>query len=122
MAGMYSTEDLEWQVFSDGLETKEDFPASEFLEDFPALENLEDFPVMEFTLALEDGRELTCEAVGIFGNDAAQYIALHPKEDQEGLIHILKMVQGDEDELLLLPVEDDKERMEAESEFYRMFS
>ncbi len=122
MAGMYSTEDLERQVFSDETEMPEDFPAPEVPEEFASLEVPEDFPALEFTLALEDGGELVCEAVGIFGSEAAQYIALHPKEDTEGLIHILKMARGGEDELLLLPVEDDGERIEAESEFHRMFT
>lgn len=131
MAGIYRTDDLEQMVFSgeDGEsagigtdEEQEDEALRTFLKEELAAGVPESFPTLELELTLEDGRTLLCEAAGIFlANEEKQYMALHPKEDTEGLIHILEMAEGEDDALLLLPIEDEGEREEAEQTFYRLF-
>lgn len=121
---MYRTEDLEQLVFADG-EPDEETTLRDALEQELSPGVPEEFPALEFTLNLEDGRTLVCEAFGIFAavyeGAERQYIALHPKEDTEGLIHLLRMEPGEDDELLLVPMEDDGEQQEAEQAFYRLF-
>lgn len=133
MAGIYSTEDLEQMVFSENESEEPDSRTAAQPDEEEALRTFlkeelsagvpEGFPTLELELTLEDGRNLVCEVVGVFlVQSGKQYMALHPKEDTEGLIHILEMAEGEDDELLLLPIEDEGEREEAEQTFYRLLA
>lgn len=115
MERFYETEDLESAVFgSDAIE------APDAVEDPEDLAEAADLPSLELELTLEDGRRLACQAVGVFLAGEKQYIALHPKEDTEGVIHILELARGEDDQAKLLPVEDEQELEEAARAFYHM--
>ncbi len=126
----YSTEELEQMVF----EPAEPLEQPDWEEEQRTREELEsnlrealdagmpeDFPTLEFELTLENGELLTCEVAGLFEEGEKQYMVLHPKEDTEGLVHILEMVQGEEDELRLLPISDEEEYKRAASRCYELF-
>ncbi len=62
------------------------------------------------TLTLEDGSEVCCRAAGIFMEDGKEYIALETGGDE---LQIMALVQGEDDGISLLPIEDDAEREAA---------
>lgn len=122
MERFYETEDLEKEIF--GIEEPENAePEDPELEALrKLLENEEDteFPVLELGLELEDGQTLVCEAVGVFAEGERQYIALHPKGDEKGTIHVMRLEEGPEDDAKLLPIEDEDELNAAAGAFYRL--
>jgi len=63
-----------------------------------------------FTLTLEDGREISCPAAGIFMENEKEYVALEMEGEE---ILIMALSEGEDDSICLLPVEDDAEREAA---------
>ena len=121
MERFYETEDLESAIFGPGeISGPDAMDAPDAAEAPEDLAEEADLPSLELELTLEDGRRLACQAVGVFLAGEKQYIALRPKEDTEGLIHILELAQGEDDQAKLLPVEDDRELEEAARAFYHM--
>ena len=83
---------------------------------------LEDFPALELTLELVDGRVLEYELAAVFLHGEKEYAALHPKSDSEGLIHIMELLQGENDEIELKQIESEEEIVAVYDTFYSMFS
>lgn len=83
----------------------------------------EDFPPLMVDLITEDGNRLRYEAMGVFLVGDCQYMALHPEgEAREGEIpvELMRYTKGPEDELVLLPIEDEEEFAAASQAFYQM--
>lgn len=78
-----------------------------------------DFPALELELTLEDGEQLTCEVVGVFLEGEKEYMALHPKGNEEDLVHLMILEQGEDDSICLLPIEDEAEMEKAALAFHR---
>lgn len=126
MRKLFDTADLEAELFegeqTETLETEVDitYEEAEDLEVGFSEEDIDDFPALEFSLTLADGRILDYEAVGIFIHEEKEYMVLHPKTDTDGIVHLMELIQGEDDEIQLLPVKD--EDFEAVSEtFHRVF-
>lgn len=111
---LYETAELEAELF-DGSAELENFSEEEYIE------NLEDIPSLELTLELADGRTLIYELAGVFIHEEKEYAALHPKTDTEGIIHLMELAQGEDDELRLLPIADDEWDAVSNS-FYKYMS
>ncbi|MBE5972298.1 MAG: DUF1292 domain-containing protein [Lachnoclostridium sp.] len=117
MKKLFEIDELEQQVFAD--ETNQVFVSE---EEVNISEDPDSFPALEFILTLEDGQILEYEAVGIFLLGEKEYMALHPKTDEDGVIHIMNLTQGDDDEIQLSPVEDEEEFEAAAETFYRLIA
>ncbi len=102
----------------DGEWSPEELP-SEILQELSD----EDFPPLMVSLVMEDGSRLRYEAMGIFMVGDCQYMALHPEgEAREGDIpvELMRYTKGPEDELELLPIENEEEFADASRAFYQM--
>ena len=119
MARLYETEDLEATVFSEE-GNLEDFDFDK-ISDEKFQTGMEEFPALELTLELTDGRTLEYEVFGVFICGEKEYVALHPKTDTEGIIHLMELTAGEDDEIKLLPIEDDAEMEAATAAFYEHF-
>lgn len=116
MGRLYETDDLEALIFSG----EEDYVAYEELSDEELQVSAEDLPALEFTLELSDGRILEYEVFGVFICGEKEYVALHPKTDTEGEIHLMELTGDENDDIRLLPVEEDE--MDAvTAAFYEYF-
>lgn len=114
MERFYETDDLEKAIFgTESDEREEEWTGGTFKEDV-------ELPALELELVLEDGNTMLCIARGVFLAGEKQYIALQPKEDTEGKVHILELTEGENDEAKLLPVEDEEEFKAAAKAFYHM--
>lgn len=100
MARLYETAELEAKLFEDSAKL-ENFSDEEYIE------SIEDFPALELTLELADGRTLEYELAGVFVHDGKEYATLHPKTDTDGIIHLMELTQGEDDEIKLLPIADE---------------
>ena len=78
-----------------------------------------EFPALELELELENGQTLKCQVVSVFLAGEKEYMALHPVEDTEGMIHIMILEQGENDDIRLLPVEDEAELERAALAFHK---
>ncbi len=108
-------EALESQIFDageDGEETQAQLPE----EESPWQEDIQE-PVM-MAITLEDGTELECRVEGVFLEGGKEYIAL---ETDQGEIQIMELGQGDEDEILLIPVAGEEEQAQVVQAFIRLF-
>ena len=108
MSRLFETSDLEAAVFSQ----------TEMIETEPDT----DFPALELELTLEDGQILLYETVGMFLVGEKEYVALHPKNDEENMIHIMKLNQGTDDEIQLSQITDEHEFEEAAAMFYSLIA
>ncbi len=83
----------------------------------------EDFPPLTIDLVTEDGRRLSYEAVGVFLAGGQQYMALHPTDgarEGEIPIELMRCLEGEEDALVLEPIDDEKEYEAAAEAFHRL--
>lgn len=126
MKTFFDTEFLESQVFGEGEAEYEeenritDGDRSDPDAEEEEIEEAEEIPV-ELTLNLEDGRTLCCRVSGVFMEQEKEYIALEADgNEDEGMIFLMGLSQGEEDELRLRPLEDEEEREAAFSAFFRM--
>ena len=87
-----------------------------------SMEDLEEFPALELTLELADGRTLEYELAAVFVHKEKEYVGLHPKTDTEGLIHIMHLMQGEDDAIVLNQIEDEEELNEAFNVFLGLFA
>lgn len=112
MKQLFGMEDLEAEIF-DAKEAALDMSEEELDMSEEELEvseaDLEEFPALELELELMDGRSLTYEVVGVFVYEEKEYAALHLKTDTEGTVHVMQLLPGENDEIRLLPIEDDEE-------------
>ena len=131
MKYLYGTTDLEAELFSENIMTEEEFQEENYdiseeaaetmlLEDLSP-ESLDDFSALELTLELADGRSLEYETFGVFVHENKEYVALHPKTDMEGTIHLMELTSSENDEIELLPIEDDEEYEAVAAAFYQVF-
>ena len=61
------------------------------------------------TLTLEDDTVIECDVVAIFPAGERQYIALLPKEDEDGDVFLYRFTELENDEIDLESIEDDEE-------------
>lgn len=121
MKHLFDTDQLEAAIFSAEeaeASIKPEIEEPEVLDEA----NPEDLPALELTLELADGRSLTYEVIGVFVHEEKEYAALHPKTDTEGEIHLMQLLPGENDEIRLLPIEDDEELNAAADAFYRLIA
>lgn len=129
MKRLFGTADLEAELFAEEGSQAEEYAAGEYeisdaeaegmaMLDGLSEEDMADFPALELSLELTDGRILEYEAIGVFVHGEKEYMALHPKSDTEGTVHLMQLLPGENDEIRLLPVEDDQEFAEASEAFY----
>lgn len=114
MAKLYETAELEAELFEEAIEI-EDFSYEEMTEDSEGL------PALELYLDLEDGSTLEFELGGVFVHGDKEYAVLHPKTDEGGIIHLMELTQGDDDEIQLLPVAEE-EWESVSASFYKYLS
>ena len=133
MKRLYGTADLEAELFEDsGILAKEakeqEYDLIEVTEEnLAVLENLSeedmnDLPALELSLELTDGRILEYEVAAVFVYDEKEYIGLHPKSDTEGLIHIMRLTQGEDDGIELLPIKEEEELQAVYDTFFRLYA
>ena len=72
---------------------------------------------LRFILEDEAGEEQEYEVIGTFTLGERDYIALLPVEDGEDGVKLLGFHAGEDDELLLDPIEDEEEYDEAAKAF-----
>jgi len=111
MAHFYDRELLETEVF-DG-----EIPEESYTEPEEEAKNRQDGELV-FKLTLEDGRTVSCRCGGIFPEEEREYAVL---EGKEGEIHIMELSCGEEDEILLLPVESEEIRQRIFYSYISMF-
>lgn len=109
----YDTEALEEEIFGS---SQDEEVAEEWDEEKGEDLELPDTPVT-MTVTLEDGTQMEYTVAGVFLEGEKEYIAL---ENQEGDIHIMELLEGEEDEVRLLPVEE-KEEQERAIEAFRYY-
>ncbi|MBQ3390030.1 MAG: DUF1292 domain-containing protein [Firmicutes bacterium] len=73
------------------------------------------------TLEFEDGKEIECEIMGVFGMEGKEYIALLPNDGSED-IYLYGYREINEDEFEMLDIEDDAEFEKVAAEFDRIVS
>ena len=133
MKKLFETADLEAEIFSgeekpEELVQEREYDLEQEAEDgFAGLENLsedamEGFPALELTLELTDGRVLEYEVAAVFVHEGKEYIGLHPKSDTEGLIHVMQLIQGENDEIELLPIKEEKELNAVYETFFELYA
>ena len=133
MKRLYDTAALEAELFETDTEPAESAEDMEFdlghltEESMMALENCADeeenaFPALELSLELADGRILEYELAAVFAHKEKEYVGLHPKSDAEGLIHIMRMTQGENDEIVLHQMESEDEIQEVYQVFFDLFT
>lgn len=133
MKQLFETAELEAEIFRESESLEEhvhefEYGLEEILtNDIEALEHLsedgtDDFPALELTLELSDGRVLEYEVVTVFIHGDKEYIGLHPKSDTEGLIHIMQLLQGEDDSIELLPIKEEEELIAVYDKFFQMYA
>lgn len=71
-------------------------------------------------LSLDDGTEMECQVVGIFGVEDKEYIALVPLDEEESVL--LYEFSESEEGIELQNIEDDSEYDLVVEAFYELFS
>ena len=133
MKRLYGTADLEAELFEDGSVLVEgaeewEYDLTEVTEENLAVleklseEDMNDFPALEISLELTDGRILEYEVASVFVHGEKEYIGLHPKSDTEGLIHIMQLTQGEDDDIELLPIKEEEEIQAVYDAFFRLYA
>ena len=133
MKQLFETADLEAEIFQNAEGTNESNQEVEYdldgmlvsdIEGFKNLsgEDTEDFPALELTLELTDGRILEYEVAAVFVHDDKEYVGLHPKSDTEGLIHIMQLLQGEDDAIELLPIKEEEELIAVYDTFFQLYA
>jgi len=133
MKRLYGTADLEAELFEDGSVLAEgseerEYDLTEVTEENLAVleklseEDMNDFPALELSLELTDGRILEYEVASVFVHGEKEYIGLHPKSDTEGLIHIMQLTQGEDDDIELLPIKEEEEIQAVYDAFFRLYA
>ena len=75
-----------------------------------------------FVLEDEEGNEKEYEVVGTFEAEGKSYIALMPMDDPAGEVRLLSFYAGENDEVMLEPMEDDSEYERAAALFEDLFN
>ena len=133
MKHLLGTADLEAEIFEAENEAEEKKQEIEYIlgdgtaEDYAEIEHLlaedaADFPALELSLELTDGRILEYEVASVFVHGEKEYIGLHPKSDADGLIHIMQLTQGADDEIELLPIKDEEELQAVYDAFFKLYA
>lgn len=112
----YDTEALEEEIFGSGREEGEAGESDDEEMEASRLPDT-DAPVT-MIVTLQNGTQTEYTVAGVFLEGEKEYIAL---ETQEGDIHIMELLEGEEDdEVRLLPVEE-KEEQERAIEAFRYY-
>ena len=133
MKRLFETADLEAELFEEydgSVEEKQpqEYELTEFSEDSLAglemlsEEELDGFPALELTLELTDGRVLEYELASVFVHEEKEYVSLHPKTDTDGAFHIMRLIQGEDDEITLHQIEDEEELKAVYEVFFRLYA
>lgn len=108
--------ELEAAVFSGEMSGEAaEFPETEA---YGTEEMVSEEPSEEIELELKDGQTMICEIIYVFVHEEYEYMVLHPKEDQDGIVYLMRMSEGEDDELKLSPIEDEEELRKV-SEIFR---
>lgn len=108
--------ELEAAVFSGEISGEAaEFPETEA---YGTEEMVSEEPSEEIELELKDGQTMICEIIYVFVHEECEYMVLHPKEDQDGIVYLMRMSEGEDDELKLSPIEDEEELRKV-SEIFR---
>lgn len=75
-----------------------------------------------FVLEDEEGNEKEYEVVGTFEAEGKSYIALIPMDDPAEEVRLLSFYAGENDEVMLEPIEDDSEYERAAALFEDLFN
>lgn len=84
-------------------------------------EMISEEPPEELELELEDGQTMLCEIVTVFVHEDREYMVLHPKEDTDGIVYLMRMSAGEQDELKLSQIEDEKELQAVSEVFWEIY-
>lgn len=84
-------------------------------------ETASDESMEELELELKDGETMICEIVSVFACEDREYMVLHPKEDEEGIVYLMHMAEGENDELKLSPIEDEEELQKISEAFQEIY-
>ena len=103
-------------------------PNGEFIEEELDGEFIEEKPNggfipeedLEMELSLEDGSCLSCRIAGVFMEQEKEYIALETHQDHQDMIYIMGLSQGEDDRILLVPLNDREEQERALAAFFQM--
>ncbi len=121
MARMPDTGLLEKQIFGEAMDAEAEQEAydREAGQEEPGeiWEPGEDTPV-ELELTLEDGSSMACRVAGVFLEQGREYIAL---EGEDATLHLMGLGQGEEDEILLRPLEEEEEQARVMEAFFQLF-
>lgn len=91
-------------------------PNGEFIEEKPNGGFIPE-EALEMELSLEDGSCLSCRIAGVFMEQEKEYIALETHQD---MIYIMGLSQGEDDRILLVPLNDREEQERALAAFFQM--
>lgn len=80
-----------------------------------------EFPAEELELELENGDILTCEVVDVIFNAGHEYMMLHPTDDTEGKVHLMRMEEGEADTLILSPIKEESELQSVIEAFQKLY-
>ncbi|MBR6400214.1 MAG: DUF1292 domain-containing protein [Firmicutes bacterium] len=75
----------------------------------------------KMTLVLDDDSELTCDVLGMFDVEDAEYIALLPEDDDEVLIYRYIDGADNEEGFELVNIESDEEYEKVSDIFFDLF-
>ena len=98
----------------------EELEASLFPENDPFPEN-NSFPEDELELELENGDRVTCEEVDVILNEGREYMMLHPTDDTEGRVYLMRMEAGEADALQLSPIREEEELQTVIEAFQKLY-
>lgn len=115
----FDISELEAAVFPDeapvGMDENEEVPETDMEE------MISEEPLEELELELNDGQVLVCEILDVFAHDDREYMVLHPKEDTEGVVHLMRIGEGEGGVLKLSPIEDEEELQRAAEIFQKNY-
>lgn len=118
MGRFYDISELEAAVFSD--EESEKLTEENNI-DLEREETLLEEELEELELELKDGQTMICEIIEVFIHEDQEYMVLHPKEDTEGIVYLMRMGAGENDELKLYPIENEEELLSVTKRFREIF-
>ena len=77
--------------------------------------------IQTMNIVLEDGTEMKCNVIGVYDINEISYIALVEENDDEVLLYRYEEVEGDENAIDLINIEEDEEFDLASQAFFELF-
>ena len=115
MGRLYDIAELEASLFSE-----KDFEESE-TDNAQINQEESEFPAEKLELELENGDILTCEVVDVISDAGHEYMVLHPTDDTEGKVHLMRMEEGEADTLILSPIKEESELQSVIEAFQKLY-